>query len=87
VREGAAPGGGRGRRLASKRQLELMDQLGKLDAYITEARAKLDDAARGRRFKDVAATAEELAKRAKLAAELQGELDKLLTEAWEKRRA
>jgi hypothetical protein len=73
--------------MASKRQLELMDQLGRLDAYLSEARARLDDAARGRRFKDLAATAEELAKRAKLAAELQAELDKLLTEAWEKRRA
>jgi hypothetical protein len=70
--------------MASKRQLELMDQLGKLDAYLSEARAKLDDAARGRRFKDLAATAEELAKRAKVAAELQGELDKLITEAWER---
>jgi hypothetical protein len=72
--------------MASKRQLELMDQLGRLDAYITEARANLDDAARGRRFKDLAATAEELAKRAKVAAELQAELDKLLTEAWERRK-
>jgi hypothetical protein len=72
--------------MASKRQLELMDQLGKLDAYLSEARARLDAQARGRLFRDVAATAEELAKRAKVAAELQGELDKLLTEAWEKRR-
>jgi hypothetical protein len=72
--------------MASKRQLELMDQLGKLDAYLSEARQRLDAQARGRRFKDLAATAEELAKRAKVAAELQGELDKLLTEAWEKRR-
>jgi hypothetical protein len=71
--------------MASKRQLELMDQLGRLDAYLSEARAKLD-AARGRLFRDLAATAEELAKRAKLAAELQAELDKLLTEEWEKRR-
>jgi hypothetical protein len=73
--------------MASKRQLELMDQLGRLDAYLSEARARLDAQARGRQFRDLAATAEELAKRAKLAAELQGELDKLLTEAWEKRRA
>jgi hypothetical protein len=72
--------------MASKRQLELMDQLGKLDAYLSEARAKLDDAARGRRFKDVAATAEELAKRAKLAAELAAELDKILEAEWAARR-
>jgi hypothetical protein len=72
--------------MASKRQLELMDQLGRLDAYLSEARAKLDAQARGRRFKDVAATAEELAKRAKVAAELAAELDKLLTEAWERRK-
>jgi hypothetical protein len=28
--------------MASKRQLELMDQLGKLDAYLSDARARLD---------------------------------------------
>jgi hypothetical protein len=72
--------------MASKRQLELMDQLARLDAYLSEARAKLDAQARGRLFRDLAATAEDLAKRAKVAAELQQELDKLLTEAWEKRR-
>jgi hypothetical protein len=38
------------------------------------------------RSRDLAATAEELAKRAKVAAELQAELDKILTEEWEKRR-
>jgi hypothetical protein len=73
--------------MASKRQLELMDQLGKLDAYLSEARAKLDDAARGRQFRDLAATAEELAKRAKVAAELQQELDKILDAEWAARRA
>jgi hypothetical protein len=72
--------------MASKRQLELMDQLGKLDAYLSEARAKLDDAARGRRFKDLAATAEELAKRAKVAAELQVELDRILEAEWTARK-
>jgi hypothetical protein len=72
--------------MASKRQLELMDQLGRLDGYLSEARARLDAQARGRLFRDLAATAEDLAKRAKVAAELQQELDKLLTEAWEKRR-
>jgi hypothetical protein len=73
--------------MASKRQLELMDQLGKLDAYITEARARLDAQARGRLFRDLAATAEELAKRAKVGAELQGELDKILEADWAARRA
>jgi hypothetical protein len=72
--------------MASKRQLELMDQLGRLDGYITEARGRIDSAARGRRFKELATDAENMAKQAKLAAELQAELDKLLTEAWEKRR-
>jgi hypothetical protein len=33
--------------MASKRQLELMDQKQRLNTYISEARAKLDDAARG----------------------------------------
>jgi hypothetical protein len=73
--------------MASKRQLELMDQLGKLDAYLSEARARLDAQARGRQFSDLAATAEELAKRAKLAAELQAELDKILEAEWAARRA
>jgi hypothetical protein len=72
--------------MASKRQLELMDQLGRLDTALTEARGRIDSAARGRRFKDVAATAEELAKRAKLAAELQAELDKILEADWAARR-
>jgi hypothetical protein len=73
--------------MASKRQLELMDQLGRLDGYLSEARAKLDAQARGRLFRDLAATAEELAKRAKVAAELQGELDKILEADWAARRA
>jgi hypothetical protein len=72
--------------MASKRQLELMDQLGRLDAYLSEARARLDAQARGRLFRELAATAEELAKRAKLAAELQGELDKILEAEWAARR-
>jgi hypothetical protein len=39
------------------------------------------------RSRDLAATAEELAKRAKVAAELQGELDKILEADWAARRA
>jgi hypothetical protein len=73
--------------MASKRQLELMDQLGRLDAYLAEARAKLDAQARGRQFRDLAATAEELAKRAKVAAELAAELDGILEAEWAARGA
>ena len=72
--------------MASKRQLELMDQLGKVDAFLSEARAQLDSAARGRRYKVLADTAEAAAKQAKLGAELQVELDRLLTAEWEQRR-
>jgi hypothetical protein len=72
--------------MASKRQLELMDQLGKLDGYLSEARARLDAQARGRQFSDMVDVAGQLVKHAKAAAACQQELDKLLTEAWESRK-
>jgi hypothetical protein len=73
--------------MASKRQLELMDQIGRLDAYLTEGRARIDAQAWGRLFRDLAATAEELAKRAKVAAELAAELDGILEAEWAARGA
>ena len=72
--------------MASNRQQELSDQLAKVDSFLSEARAQLDSAARGRRYRVLADTAEALAKRAKLGAELSAELDKLLEAAWKERR-
>jgi hypothetical protein len=72
--------------MASKRQLELMDQLGKLDAYLSDARARLDAQARGRLFSDMVEVAGQLVKHAKAAAACQQELDKILTAEWEQRR-
>jgi hypothetical protein len=64
--------------MASKRQLELMDQKQRLNAAIGEARARIDDAARGERFKDLALDAANLGKHAQAAAGVQAELNKIL---------
>ena len=72
--------------MVSKRQLELSDLLGKLDAAIGEARAEMDDHARGRRYQDLGVSAARLVRDAATAIEHQRELDRLLTAEWEKSR-
>lgn len=72
--------------MASKRQLELSDALASLDSALTEQRSLMDSYARGRKYKEFAEVAAKAGAFAAQARDKQAELDKILTEEWEKRR-
>ena len=72
--------------MASKRQLELIDAMKTHDTLLNEARAALDNHARGRKYKDFAAVATEAAKVAALAQLHATELDAILEADWKERR-
>jgi hypothetical protein len=71
----------------SKRKLELIDMLRKADEAVSECRSAIDNHARGRKFKELAEVAAQLVKHAQAAVACSAELDKILVEEWEKRRA
>jgi hypothetical protein len=72
--------------MASKRQLELADLLGKLDRLITDCRAEMDNHARGRRYLALAAVAANVANYAKQSEAARKELDAILDAAWQARK-
>lgn len=69
-----------------KRKLELIDQKRKLNAALSEARASLDDHARGERYGKVAEVAATIANQARIAEQVTSELNRILDAEWERRR-